>query len=380
MTNPLRTHLLLTPALGPLGAAALTLLGSLLTACSDADYANEDHEHPRGTAGASGIAGSDGRTGPPGDDGLPGADGADGADGSNGLDYQSPYVSLPGASFYPEGIAQDESGMLYVGSFVTGAIVSIDPETRETMALGVSTLQNIAGLLAVDGTLYACTSSMTTGFDSAPAIAEIDIATGDEVARHEFAAGPGICNDLAFDSSGNLYATESFSNIVYRVDEAALGANSSAEIFSNAPVFAANYVGGNFGLNGIAFDGDASLYIVSHYTGELFELPIETNGEAGSPSLVALQTPLGAPRALARPDGIKLSSADTLMVVEQGSASVSSIDLGSGTITPLAGGFDNPATFSLDADGSAWIVNSQLNDFANGTAPRLPFTVELLKL
>lgn len=348
-----------------------------------------------GTTGADGADGADGANGADGADGAIGADGADGSNGSDGglgpigmtgaqgdagLNAPLDSIIIPGASAYPEGIAIAANGDLYIGSLVAGRVHRVAADSYEPTEFITAGLQNPVGMLIVGANLWVCNISFTTGFDAAAELVGFDLATATEVGRHVFpGAGATVCNDLTADGSGNLYATDSFSNHIVEVTAADAETNSAATIWSADALFAANYVEG-FGLNGIVHNGTDMMYVVSYATGELFSVAVENNGAAGTVSVMATQDSTPAARLLNLPDGLKLWDADTLMVVEQGANWIAGIDLTSGTITPVAGGLDAPSTMVFDDAGDAWVVNSQLDDFLGGTAPTLPFDVAFVPL
>lgn len=356
-------------------ASQTLVLGGLLTTWG---CASEGDDGAPGTAGPSGMDGADGDIGPQGPTGARGDDGSagvDGTDGMEGADLLAPYFALPGESVYPEGIAVDAEDTLYVGSFFEGTIYKVPAETLEPAIFSTGALQNAAGLLVHGNHLLACDNSMTSGFGRDAAVVVLSLSSGEELGRHAFASGPALCNDITVDENGTVYATGSFSNRIYSIAETQLESNDAMHVFSDDALLSANYQPGNFGLNGISFVPDAGVYVASHFTGELFLLPLDENGEAETPQLVELRTATGGVRLLNAPDGLKSLGDGWLMVVEQGENWLSRVDLNTGTLFPTAGGFDNPSTFAITNDGMAWVVNSQLNDFAGGTAPTLPFTV-----
>lgn len=346
----------------------LLVAGTLLTAaCSSG---SED-----GAEGATGETGSPGTNGSDGQEGQRGASGEPGAVGTSGQDYSPPQLVLAGERAFPEGIASDDDGALYVGSFFDGTVWRAEAGSLSTEAFSSGVLQNATGLLVYGDYLLACDNYMTTGFDQESALVVLSLKDGTELARHSMKSGPSICNDITLDEEGNLYATESFGNAIYSVSADQIANDSSMTLWSSDALFSANYEAGNFGLNGIAHAVGEGLYVVNFFTGELFLVPMLKSGGAGPAEIVELTTATGETRPLAAPDGLKVTGDGWLMVTEQGQGWLARIDTKTKTIFPTAGGFDKPSTFALDAEGTAWVVNSQLDDFAMGTAPTLPFVV-----
>src|SRR5262249_53386086 len=128
-----------------------------------------------------------------------------------------PLVQLPGDMFYPEGVAFDRAGRMFVASIPTGQILRVDdggaaprdpvaPRAPGTSAVGM-------WMSRTDDLLWICDG--TYGTDRPPAVIGIDPDTGAERVRHHFPAHPdgrtgGLCNEVTEDAAGNVYASDSF--------------------------------------------------------------------------------------------------------------------------------------------------------------------------
>jgi sugar lactone lactonase YvrE len=321
-----------------------------------------------GEHGLDGEPGRDGKSGPAGKDGEPGKDGTiERTAGPNLLE-------LTGEKFFPEGTTIDTKGALYVGSIPTGEILRADLSTG-ILASFSTVARSAIGMLALEDVLLVCDVGLTTEWAEPSAVLVLDLMNGAELARHVLPEGALFCNDLAIDESGNVYATESFGNAIYKIAADDLRSSTPASLFSDSALFSVDMVPGNFGLNGIDSDGQ-SLYVANFFTGSLFEIIVNEDGNAGEVAVVQLTDAQGISRKLDGPDGLKVLESGLLMIAEQGRNWLSRVELESGEILPAAGGFDVPSTFALDETGDAWVVNSQLDDFMGGTAPILPFTVK----
>lgn len=303
-----------------------------------------------GPAGPPGMDGADGSPGADGADGADGSPGADGADGAPGGCLSASTLPLVGSAFYPEGVAADTDGGLYVGSIATGEVVRFAPcdVVPEVIVAAGTLVRNAVGLLVDrdESVLWACDSDVT--FASPAALVGIDLATGAERARHVFEAG-SFCNDLAQAADGTLYATDSSRHAIVRVDGDARFEDGEVEVWSDDAAFTRPM--GEFGLNGVVVADDA-VYAVVYASGQLFRVPFADGGAAGAPSEVTLD------RALRLPDGVEWLG-DDLLVVE-GSGALSRVALAEGTVTELATRLDTPATVAI-VGRSAWITEGQLD-------------------
>jgi len=81
--------------------------------------------------------------------------------------------------------------------------------------------------------------------------------------------GKHFANDLALDGRGNIYITDSYSPVIYKVNEKGV-----------ASVFAQNdlFKGEGIGLNGIVYDPTGFLLVVNDATGALLKVSIANPG------------------------------------------------------------------------------------------------------
>ncbi|WP_266159871.1 SMP-30/gluconolactonase/LRE family protein [Dyella silvatica] len=163
--------------------------------------------------------------------------------------------------WYPESIAAGPDGSLYVGSWRQGAVARLRPQQEQPeilVAPGSNGLANGQGVLvdAKRGLLWVC--SGTIGYTTVPitpsALKSYDLASGAPRASYPM-PDKGYCNDLAQDSHGSIYVTDSLNPRVLR-----LAPNEQAlHIWKQDPAFAAGKEGYN--LNGIAIDHDQHVYV-----------------------------------------------------------------------------------------------------------------------
>ena len=126
-------------------------------------------------------------------------------------------ISLPGDTLFPEGIAADSQGGLYIGSLAGGRILYLQPgnfSPRVFVQDGANGLMSVGGLIvSPDGeTLFACNSdigiSTFTGL-SKPGLVAFDTKSGVIKGRWDFPGG-GLCNDMTMMPDGTILMTDSF--------------------------------------------------------------------------------------------------------------------------------------------------------------------------
>lgn len=288
--------------------------------------------------------------------------GCTGGDDGGGDGGRPDVLALPGDTYYPESLAIDSEGALYVGSLATGQVVRFAPDSDDSEVFIASggSLRGTTGVLASGSTLYACDVDLT--FSSNSRVVRFDLATG--ATNGAFALSSfGFANDLALDGAGNLYVADSFGAV-----HVLPSGGSAFEPWSNAPELAPTSPSG-FGADGIVWDGGTNLYVNTFTDGRLFRLPILGNGSAGTIAEIVVTPPLQFPDAMRRID------ATTLLVVEgAGNLTRVAITGTSATATQIATGLDAPTSAVPEGD-AWWVTEGQLPDFLGGTPPDLPFAV-----
>jgi len=325
--------------------------------CSGADGA-------QGPAGPAGSNGTDGAQGPAGEPGPAGQQGPAG-EGSerDGVDM----IPLFGENFFPEGVATGADGSIYVGSLATGAIVRVAPGMAKPEPFVAPGNLGMVGMLVDEAaaTLWSC--AVNLGGGEPGALLSFDAATGEP--RQSITFPGGFCNDLTLDDAGNLYVTDSFAGVIYRLPASA----DALEEWASDPILAAPQ--GEFGLNGIAFH-DGALYVAKTNTGAIYRLPIE-GGEPGTPE------PLVLDDVLTGPDGLKVMDDGSLLVVDNGGGAVVHITLSGleGSVVTLRNYLDGPTTAGIDGE-DAWVAEGQFSHLFGGDpdAPDLPFKLRRVLL
>jgi sugar lactone lactonase YvrE len=207
----------------------------------------------------------------------------------------------PRAREFPEGIALDKRGNVYVSMILLGQIWKIDPRGGRSVLAEFDDPGAAPAGLAVDaaGALYVAAS----GFD-------LETGQTDPTTRGIYRIGRGgtperlpgteaivFPNDVALDKWGNVYATDPAAGQVWRIPR-----GGSAELWAQGPLLEGD---GSFGFgfpigaNGIALRHNRVI-VVNTERGLLVEIPIKPDVSAGAPALL-VESP-----ALVGADGIAL--------------------------------------------------------------------------
>ena len=300
---------------------------------------------------------------------------------------RSQTLAIPGGVPFPEGVAADARGTLYVGSLTTGAIARFGRRGRTSAIwLPSGVLERGAIGLTVDRrrrVLWVCDSS--TFEPVASSLVGIDIKSRRVVARHPLpASGPVLCNDVSVSPRGDIFLSDSFGGRVLRVAAADALTDAPAVEWSTSDLLVAPS-DPPFGANGIVATRRA-VFVVNFNTGTLIRIPIRRSRVAGVAAVVPLFDGDDQPTRIFGPDGLARSGFAELLVVENGvfggpnRLTRISLDLKDGRLVghlePIADGLNVPTTVAV-VKNVAWVVEGQLDHFL-GLDPSPPDPFQLV--
>jgi len=269
-------------------------------------------------------------------------------------DAAPPTLALP-ADWYPESVAAGPDGAFYIGSWRQGAVARVRPDGTAPeilVAPGSNGLANGQGVLvdAARQLLWICSGNW--GYTSVPstpsALKSYDLASGAPRASYPM-PDKGYCNDLAQDSHGTLYVTDSFHPRVLRLQPGA----AALSIWKEDPAMGAGSDG--MFLNGIALDGDRQLY-VSLISAVPYVLKIDVGQDGGGGAVSRIDMP----RVLKNADAIRIYAPNRMAIFESnafgktgpygGQVSIARINGGSATLETIVAGLNDPSSGTIVGD------------------------------
>ncbi|HEX5739453.1 MAG TPA: hypothetical protein VFY22_13165 [Hydrogenophaga sp.] len=212
---------------------------------------------------------------------------------------------------YPEGVAWSATqNTFFVSSVHQGVVGRVSMGGEYAPFIRDDKLISSVGLHfdAKRNLIWVAVGDLGNSVHSTPAtqgklaaLAAYDAATGASRAYHDLGSlveGGHFANDLALDDQGQVYVTDSFSPVIYRLDR-----HGSASVFVRSEQF----TGEGFNLNGIVWHADGYLLVNKHNSGELFRVSTK-----GVPDVqrVAL------PEALQGADGMLLLTPNRLALIQ----------------------------------------------------------------
>ena len=282
-------------------------------------------------------------------------------------------VTFTQPGLYPEGVAYDlASRSFLVSSQTRGAIGAVldngtyrvfadDPRLISTLGVKVDDLRRRV-LVAVGDPGYdkARTSPATQG--KLAAVAIFDRYSGQLTGYVDLGGlrpgGAGhLANDLTVDPLGNVYVTDSFAPIIYKIDPQGRASVLLEDSRLAAPASA-------FGLNGIVYHPGGYLLVAKSDEGILFKVPL---------SDPAAFTEVATDANLKGADGIQLQDANTLLVTANFQSKVYRVNSDNNWASAAATAtFGTPPVFptTLARRGLfAYVLYSHLNALQAGQEP-----------
>ncbi len=350
----------------------ILLAGAWLVACGGDDggttaAADSSSAGPGSTSGGPGSSGSDsGATSI--------ADGSSSGDGSSTGEPGALLDDYPlqGDTLFPEGVAFDPTRRQFAfGSLEGGAIgtISADGATQAILVASPGAAWSTAGMKvdAAADVLWAC-----SGDDGHSEIWRVALADGSLQAQLDLTAvtPDAGCNDLALDGSGRVYVTDPGLGIVHRIDT-----DDTITAWATDAAFAPGF--GGLGLNGIAATPDDTAIAVAYYAPPQLFLVAQDDPTDIRPVTLGGDAFEGG-SALSGADGIVFAPDDALYVVfyEQLARVELDVAAATGTVTTVAvPGLDEGLSTATVAEGRVYAIKSEVQAYALGGAPMLPFRI-----
>ncbi|MET0392059.1 MAG: SMP-30/gluconolactonase/LRE family protein [Chitinophagaceae bacterium] len=295
---------------------------------------------------------------------------------------QTPRISFEAPAEYPEGLAYDPAAdIFFVSSVKTGTIGKVNSQGQYTVFYRDSTLKSSYGM-KVDSArhkLWVCTGdpnysrySDSSTYKKIIRIISLDTRTGAKLNDIDLSGlynGLHFANDMTLDNQGNLYITDSYSPVVYRID-----ANGKAGVFAQSDWFKAV----DIGLNGIVWSPDGYLIVAHNSDGNLYKIDISDPRR-----ITRIKQQTFFPGA----DGLLWDGQGNLVLVQNKGVhkifrlsskdNWQSAEVTAGTLA--ADRFHQPSTATLRKN-TIYVMNSKLNELSDPTAaPSKEFSLQQVR-
>jgi sugar lactone lactonase YvrE len=280
---------------------------------------------------------------------------------------------------YPEGIAWHRSGdVFYVSSARMGTIGKVTPGGTYVPILQDSTLKSSYGMKvdSLNNRLLVCVGDANYSKYATPEtyrkmarLIAVDLSSGKKTMDVDLAgltSTQHFPNDLTLDDQGNIYVTDSYANVIYKVTR-----EGKAAVFADSPLFKT----AGIGLNGIVWHRDGFLLASSTGKGCLYKIDLN------NPKQVAI---VRTEQFFVGGDGLIFDEDMHLCLVQnQGSDKIYKLESTDNwqsakiiAVTLLIDRFSYPATAALAGD-EVWIMNAKFNELTDkNNVPSKKFAIQ----
>jgi len=265
-------------------------------------------------------------------------------------------LDIPGERIFPESLTSTPDGSVIIGSIGQKQIYRVKPGASSAevwIQAGRDGMHNIFGVFADNksNTLYAC-SNILGPPGATPAVNAtlyaFDPKSGATKAHYVFPTEKGFCNDIAVDTQGNVYATDSNNMEIVRLKKG----GTALEVWAGSGAFGPPHSV----LDGISVLGNR-VYANALLTSKLFTVPIGADGKAGAVVEVKLD------HEISHPDGMRSFGKSDVLIVEGGNGGrLSRIALNgeTGKVTTIKEGYpDGPVAVTV-VGTTAYVLEGQL--------------------
>ena len=285
------------------------------------------------------------------------------------LEAQNKRITFEAPRVYPEGIAiNNKTNTTYVSSVRTGTIGAVDATGTYKEFYKDNSLKSSFGMKIDEkkNTLWVCIGDPTHSvyqsedtFRKMARVIVIDLNTGKKIADHDLSklfAGDHFLNDLTFDAKGNVYITDSFSPVIYKIDAA-----GKSSVWSTSDRFKSKFVG----LNGIAYHPKGFILVAHNTDGCIFKIDLNDPSRIETVKIDSF-----FPGA----DGLSLDEEQNLILVQnKGVNRVFKLTSTDNWTTAKVSGktsrdelFQNPTTLAWNKS-ELYVLNAKLNELSDSS-------------
>jgi sugar lactone lactonase YvrE len=279
--------------------------------------------------------------------------------------------TVTSAGLYPEGIDYDTKNEQFIfGSMYKGAVYAMNPKgvlstfatsNQLVLVTGVYTDETRNRLIVANADLGISEKSTATSAGTIATVEIYNLTTKELIKQIDLKSltpNAGSCaNDIAVDTNGNIYVTDSFSPIIYKIDN-----NYIPSVFATNTLF--QPASGAFGLNGIVFHSDGYLLVAKTDNAKLFKVPLS------NPTNVTEVTGM----TFNFPDGLEWNKNMELVIVENGLglgkthtfSSTNNWTSAAKVGETVIGKEEFPTTATLASNGSVYVLSSKLGKLLAG--------------
>jgi sugar lactone lactonase YvrE len=287
-------------------------------------------------------------------------------------------ITFESDKLYPEGITHNEkNNLLYLSSLSSGKVSAVDERGNCKVVCDDSRLISTVGIKynPKTGKIYAAHSDVGLSSKSNEAtklkiaqLAIIDAASGkleEIIELSDLVPGKHLANDLTFDKDDNIYVTDSYAHVIYKVDK-----NRKKSVFAKSDSFVPD--SNAIGLNGIAWNEEGYLLVAKTGEGSLLKVSLKDPSKVEKVKL---------PEPMLWADGIFFLNPQELVVVRNRFTKAvylrSKDNWQSAEITKEVKCSDLMPTTATYYKGKTYIINSRLSELRENKVISKQFVIDI---
>ena len=218
------------------------------------------------------------------------------------------FATLPAGEAYPEGIAVDREGNVYVVTVAAnkpktsmGTLLVFDPQGKHLRSVGIKD----AGRLLLDVAFHPQSGKLLVVDYGAGKVLSVDPWTGASSVFMTVTGQHAGLDGMTFDAAGNVYVSDAHQGIIWKAGPDG-GAGSA---WVSSPLLKPTRIPPTIGANGLAFNNKQTLLFVANTSNDtIVQIPLTgAMLEPGTPEVFVNRIGGG-------PDGLKVDEYDNLWV------------------------------------------------------------------
>jgi len=286
-------------------------------------------------------------------------------------------IEFSSAQLYPEGIAYDtKNKKIFLSSLYLGKVGCVDSKGVYTTFCDDAKLISTVGMkynasnhklyvINADGGISTRTSPATLKKINQLVIIDVKTATIESVVElGDLYQGKHFVNDLTIDKNNNVYITDSYAPVIYKVDS-----KNNKSIFVTSDLLKAD--SNAIGTNGIDWNPDGYLLVAKTVEGSLWKLTMD-----GKVTRVQLEGDVKWA------DGILFTKKNELVVVENRSGKIvflkSDDNWKSAKIVKEEKSSDTFPTTATQNEKNIYVINSRLGELRGEKKESDKFVIDVL--
>jgi large repetitive protein len=258
-------------------------------------------------------------------------------------------TTLGGSFLYPEGVAVDASGNVYVAEVDRNAVKEMPAGCASPSC--VTTLGGLFGFNGPDGVAVDGSGNVYVADHGNSAVEEMPAGCAFASCVTTLGGGFSYPFAVAVDGSGNVYVADDTS----AVKEMPPGCTSTNYTNNLCTI---TTLGGGFSYpNGVAVDGSGNVYVADTYNNAVKEMPAGCTSANYTNNLCTITT-LGG--GFSYPNGVAVDGSGNVYVADGYANAVYMMPLGcasSSCVTTVGGGFSNPPSVAVDRSENVYVAD-----------------------